>query len=35
MATITYEKFTIFGNGYDMTRVDSGDGKGSSRRLST
>lgn len=29
MATITYEKFTIFGNGYDMTRVDSGDGKGS------
>ena len=26
MATITYEKFTIFGHGYDATRNDSGTG---------
>jgi hypothetical protein len=27
MATITYEKFTIFGHGYDATRNDSGSGR--------
>lgn len=28
MATITYEKFTIFGSGFNRTRIDSGLGEG-------